>query len=215
MNPRPTSGSNPAFSNLDDESLAAELTQGQHEALAVLFERHSRSVFLVSRQILRDYGEAEEVVQQVFLETYERISQFDPQKGRFRSWLLKNARHRAIDRKRQLKSRGVYSWTELSEELSHDRPMLELSRQEISHLIAESLAVLSAKERQVLELRLFKGLAFEEIHVQTKETLPAVRNRYYAAINKLRAMLEASDRKESGPQNIKTKGDHGASTRIL
>jgi hypothetical protein len=55
---------------LDDNSLATELVAGRHEALTVLFKRHNPMVFRVARRILGDSGEAEEVVQQTFLEMY-------------------------------------------------------------------------------------------------------------------------------------------------
>jgi DNA-directed RNA polymerase specialized sigma subunit len=68
---------------LDDEELANKLANGCHDALTVLFERHSGLVFRIARRILRNDGEAEETVQQVFLNVYRSIDQFDCQKGSF------------------------------------------------------------------------------------------------------------------------------------
>src|SRR6266446_6410403 len=69
---------------LEDDDLVAELASGHHDALTVLFDRHSALVFRIARRILRDDGEAEETVQQVFLDVYRSIAQFDPRRGSFK-----------------------------------------------------------------------------------------------------------------------------------
>lgn len=210
MTLRPSADANPSLVDLDDDALAAELNRGRHDALAVFFERHSSSVFRISRRILGDYGEAEEVVQQVFLETYERIAQFDPRKGHFKSWLMRKAIRRAIDRKRHLKSQGIYGWTEIDEEatadLSSEGAILQLSRQEIGHLVKELLEALPARERKVINLRFFKGFTLEEVQRETKETLPAVRHLYYGGLKKLRSALLGRGVKPITDESSKGKG---------
>jgi RNA polymerase sigma-70 factor (ECF subfamily) len=192
MSPRSTAA-NPALVHLDDNALAAELRRGGHGALSVLFERYSSSVFRIARRILDDYGEAEEVVQQVFLETYERIAQFDSGKGSLRSWIFRMTTLRAIDRKRHLKSQGIYRWTEIDEQGTAERrpgeAILQLSRHEIGHLIKELLGSLSVRERKVIKLSFFRGMTLREVQGETKETLPAVRHLYYDALAKLRLAL--------------------------
>jgi len=194
MSPRSTAA-NPALVHLDDNALAAELRRGGHGALTVLFERYSSSVFRIARRIVDDYGEAEEVVQQVFLETYERIAQFDSEKGSLRSWIFRMTTLRAIDRKRHLKSQGIYRWTELDEQgTAESRPgqaILQLSRQEIGHLIKELLRSLSVREREVIKLSFFRGLTLREVQGEIKETFPAVRHLYYDALAKLRLALRS------------------------
>src|ERR1700727_322058 len=102
MNPKFPKADDTCLRRLEDESLLAEVSLGCDEAFTVLYERHCRSVFRVARRILDDWGEAEEIVQQVFLESYQRISQFNPQRGTLLSWLLSMAKYRAIDRRRHL-----------------------------------------------------------------------------------------------------------------
>lgn len=66
---------------LDDEELMASLKAGRSDALAVLFDRYHRRVLSIALKIVRDSGEAEEVIQNVFLEIFRAVAQFDPSKG--------------------------------------------------------------------------------------------------------------------------------------
>lgn len=66
---------------LSDEKLMVQLRGGINDALAVLFERYNRLVFAIALKIVRDRGEAEDVTQNVFLEIYNSMAQFDPGKA--------------------------------------------------------------------------------------------------------------------------------------
>jgi len=182
---------NGALSELDDKSLTVALKDGQHDALTVLFQRHSSTVFRVCRRILGDDGEAEDTVQEVFMDVYRRISQFDPERSSFRTWVMTTARSRAIDRKRHLQSSGVYRWVEMSETTVAGNPsnngLGSFSPGDRTRFVRQLLAVLSSKERQVIHLHLFRDLTLEETHEQLKSPLSAVRHLYYGAMKKLRA----------------------------
>src|ERR1700724_1046999 len=102
---------------LSDEDLVAQLVAGTHDALTVLLERYSGMVFSIARRALKDNGEAEETVQQVFLDIYKAANQFDREKASFKTWLLQFAYHRAINRKKHLAAKGFYTTEELVEEL--------------------------------------------------------------------------------------------------
>ena len=94
---------------LTDEQLMALLQDGAGDALAVLFDRYQRLVFSIALKIVRDRGEAEDVMQTVFLEIYRSVAQFDPAKGTLKVWLLQFAYHRAFNRKKYLNIRDFYS----------------------------------------------------------------------------------------------------------
>src|SRR5271156_7018328 len=83
---------------LTDDQLMVQLQDGVNDALAVLFERYHRLVFSIALKIVRDRGEAEDVTQNVFLEIYSSVAQFDPGKGTTKVWLLQYAYHRAFNR---------------------------------------------------------------------------------------------------------------------
>ncbi|HUN60909.1 MAG TPA: sigma factor, partial [Candidatus Sulfotelmatobacter sp.] len=66
---------------LNDEELMGQLQAGQGDALAVLFDRYHRLVLSIALKIVRDRGEAEDVMQNVFLEIFRAAAQFNPSKG--------------------------------------------------------------------------------------------------------------------------------------
>ena len=103
-----------------DEELVADLLANEPDALTVLFERHGALVFRIARYILRNDAEAEDAVQQVFLDMFRAAEQFEPEKGSFKCWLLMFSYHRTFNCRRQLRTHRFYdskSIEELPQEL--------------------------------------------------------------------------------------------------
>lgn len=186
------------FAGLDDNSLAAELVAGRHEALTVLYIRHSNAVFRAARRILGDSGEAEEVVQQTFLETYQHITEFDSSKGPFLAWLLRRAKFRAVNRRDHLNAERFYHWTAIDEAAtalrSADYGPSNVHRQEVEPILDEFLRKLPFRHRQVLSLTFFDGLTAEELAVQIKESVHVVRHLLYEGLKRLRTAAQKRDR---------------------
>jgi RNA polymerase sigma-70 factor (ECF subfamily) len=91
--------------NVSDEDLLRQLRSGATDALAVLFDRHCRQVFSTAHRILRDSGEAEDLMQEVFLEIYRDAGTFDPGSGSVKTWILQCANRRSLNRWQYLKLR--------------------------------------------------------------------------------------------------------------
>jgi RNA polymerase sigma-70 factor (ECF subfamily) len=181
------------LSSLSDEQLVANLAAGHHDALTVLFARHSALVFRIARRMLRDDGEAEETVQQVFFDVYRAIKQFNPDKASFKVWLLQFAFHRTFNRKQQLQSQHVFDWKDLDEVLPElfreaGRP-LQLSSQELAYLVRQLLAELKPRQREVIISTFFEGLTAEEIASRSGESAAVVRHNLYRGLAKLRSAL--------------------------
>src|ERR1700721_4176740 len=146
------------LNELSDPELLARLVGGDHTSLAVIFDRYHRLVFSVAVRILRDEGEAEDVVQTVFLNIFEGAINFDPLKGTLKVWLLQYAYHRAINRRRSLSAQGVYLWDELDGANERVRaPEMETLR-----YCEQMLTRLKPLQRQVLELTYFEGWTAQE-----------------------------------------------------
>src|SRR5437016_3872257 len=73
---------------LSVEELMQQATTGRLDAMAILFDRYHRLVFDVAFRIVRDPGEAEDVVQNVFLDVFRAMANFDPRKGILKVWVL-------------------------------------------------------------------------------------------------------------------------------
>jgi RNA polymerase sigma-70 factor, ECF subfamily len=178
---------------LNDNDLMAHLRSGQGDALAVLFDRYHRLVLSIALKIVRDRGEAEDVMQNVFLEIFRAAAQFDPAKGTTKTWLLQYAYHRSLNRRQQLAARHFYRETTIEDvetRTSDSGPLLgRFSHPELKHLLRQGLATLSGRQRQVLELATYDGLSMSEIAHKTGESLTNVRHYYYRGLKKLRSLI--------------------------
>ena len=176
-----------------DEQLMEMLKAHETEALGILFNRYCRLVFNIACKIVRDRAEAEDVMQQVFVEVYVDAAKFDRDRGTFKTWLLQYAYHRSINRRKYLNTRGLYDVTAAhptTPEIANPAPQRAgLSSQDWANVIRQALQQLHEKERQAIELACFEGLEFPEIARQMCESLPNARNRFYRGLKKLRALI--------------------------
>lgn len=196
---------------MDDVGLAKSLQNGCNDALTVLFERYSPLVFHIARNIVKDEWEAEETVQQVFLDLYRAIGQFNSERGTFKTWMLQFAYHRSIDRREHLLCKRFYNSSELNDAvvgqtIIANRSLRQLSPPEAARFIEQILGTLKPSQRRVIELTYFDGLTAEEIASKIGETAVAVRNHLYRGLAKLRgALLAGSNATE--PFNAQRKGE--------
>jgi len=178
---------------LSDADLMAHLRAGCNDALAILFDRYSRLVLSVAVKIVRDPGEAEDVMQTVFLEIFRSVAQFDPAKGTTKVWILQYAYHRAINRRQHLNARSFYDQTNLEvvENRLPETPSTlgNLTQNELKYLIRQGLATLNGAQRQVIELASSNGLSMKEIATKTGDSLVNVRHHYYRGLQKLRLFV--------------------------
>jgi RNA polymerase sigma-70 factor, ECF subfamily len=178
---------------LTDDQLMVQLQAGVNDALAVLFERYHRLVFSIALKIVRDRGEAEDVTQNVFLEIYSSMAQFDPGKGTLKVWLLQYAYHRAFNWKGYLNRRNFYNQEDIEEldPLCHGEFFSagKYAPGELQRLIQQGLASLGAPQKQVIELANYQGLSMKEIANKTGDSLSNVRHHYYRGLQNLRSFI--------------------------
>lgn len=203
---RPEARDYSRLSHLPDEGLMECLQEGQADALAVLFDRYHRLVLSVALRILRDSGEAEDVMQSVFLEIFRSAGQFDSSKGNTKVWILQYAYHRSLNRRHYLNLRGFYERTEdatLTQRAYTPADSRSLGMLESARLVQEALARLNKTQKRTLELAFFEGLTMHEIAEKTGESFTNVRHHYYRGLEKLRALLCApsTDQDEPPPQS--------------
>jgi RNA polymerase sigma-70 factor, ECF subfamily len=178
---------------LSDERLAGCLQDGDPDALTILFERHSPRLFAIARRILRNDAEAEDAVQQIFLDVFRSIQQFDPAKGEFKTWLLMFAYHRSFNRRRHLYTTGFFSTDSLEETfldgISGSTPPTAYPPILAGILIKQILSSLQPRQRRTIELVYYEGLTAEEVAVRTGETVRVVRHNLYRGLETLRKTL--------------------------
>lgn len=177
-----------------DDELMRELQSGNGDALSVIFDRYHRLVLVTALRIVHDMGEAEDLMQSVFFEIFQKAVQFDPAKGTLNSWILQYAYHRSINRKSYLTVRQFYNCVDLPADGQQELWISKVSipEQEATRLVSESLALLNDQQREVMELVFFGEMTLKEIAEQTQQTFGTVRHHYYRGLRRLRDILSAT-----------------------
>jgi RNA polymerase sigma-70 factor (ECF subfamily) len=174
-----------------DEDLLLRVQQQDEEALLLLFRRYHALVFSIGCRILRDdEGEAEDLVQEVFLHLFSKVRTFDPAKGAGRSWLVQVIYRRAFDRRGWLARRHFYSGTDLENNANALVEEGNLENEVIERLTVQQLRIafdqLTDRQRETLEMFFFEGLTLAEIAERSGESVQNVRHHYYRGLEHLR-----------------------------
>ena len=161
-------------------------------ALAELYDRYRLILFGLILRILNSRGEAEDVLQELFLQVWQRAGQFDEMRGRPFTWLATLARSRAIDRLRALDSRERTAQeaareTEARETVSDAAD--DAVRSEQGEVVRRALAELPEEQRRCLVLAYFEGLTQSEIAARLDQPLGTVKTRMRSGLIRLRELL--------------------------
>ena len=187
--PEERKGSTSPVEQSSDEALMAMLRDGEQDAIGCLFRRHARTIHTVGKRILNDPGEAEDLVQEVFLYVFRKRDLYDSSKGSARSWLIQIAYTQAFLRRRKLKSLGLYAAVPGGDcnshpsELTYDRSVEALFGRNRWKAILDDL---TGDQEQVLKLHFFEGYTFAEIADRLGQTYSNIRNHHYRGLEKLR-----------------------------
>ena len=168
----------------------ARLQKREPKALEILFDRYSRLVRGIAIRTLKDYGEAEDALQDTFLYLYRRAAVFDTRKGSAKAWIVQVAFHRALDRKLRLRRSGYFLGAEI-DSLNDTLPATtDLDREIGARLdraqLKRAFAEIPEAQRRTLEMFYFEGLELREIAENSNESLGNVRHHYYRGLERLR-----------------------------
>jgi RNA polymerase sigma-70 factor, ECF subfamily len=171
-----------------DAALVARLRSGDQAAMTELYDRYSSLVYSVALRVLADTGQAEDVLQEVFLQLWRNPGAFNAARGRLAPWLAVIARHKAID---QL--RGRREQTDIEDVvLATDARLDEAAdRNRASERVRGVLAGMPAEQRKALEMAFFQGLTHTEIAQQNGDPLGTVKTRIRSGLQQLRKAFQA------------------------
>ena len=176
------------MSQVDERALSDRLARGDREALSALYATHASVVFAVVQRLVRNRAEAEELVQETFLEAWRRAAHYQPERANVAAWLVTIAKSRAIDR---LRSKGTSDRTLELEGRAVPAPpgqpdeLYDLAR--LSSQVRRRVAELPIEQRSLLELAWDEGLSQRQIAVRTGLPLGTVKTRTRAALQTLHA----------------------------
>lgn len=177
-------------SQIPDNELLRAIARGDETALADCYDRYRLILFGLILRILHDRDEAEDCLQEVFLQVWRRARDFDESRGRAFTWLVTIARSRALDRLRASGSRLRLA-TEAARAPHEDvsDAAREAVRSEEGAIVREALAELPEEQRHPLLLAYFEGLTQTEIAERLGDPLGTVKTRMRSGMIKLRELL--------------------------
>jgi RNA polymerase sigma-70 factor, ECF subfamily len=183
-----------AAAGLGVEEVIARIARGDRGALRSAYDAFAGRAMAIALRILRSAEEAEEVVQDTFVEIWRRAPDYRPERGTPGAWIAAIARSRAIDRLRD-RARAEKTILTLASEPPREPeppPSESADRRQERTRVRAALDALPAEQRRTVELAYFGGLTQSEIARATGDALGTVKTRIRLGMEKLAdALLEA------------------------
>lgn len=177
-----------------DEELLRRVALQDRAAFALLYDRLSGVLYSMALRILQDSAEAEDVIQDVFLQIWDKASTYDPRLGRPFSWAMTLTRNRSIDRLRSLKRR--YEFLAEATETAQATPLFaadgghEVYQRETVTQVRRAMDGLPLEQRQAVEMAFLGGMTQYEIAEKLGQPLGTIKARIRRGILKLKEKME-------------------------
>jgi len=181
---------------VSDEALMEAITEHRPEALNEFYSRHGGRLKSVIGNVVREEGDADDVLQDILLQIWHEADHYSPKAGKLLGWVATLARRRAIDRlrRKQAYCRAKERYQEhLNEQLgaaegSHSFAE-DVSRSDLRHFLDRRLNLLPKHQREALELAFLAGMSHREIASVTRAPLGTVKTRLELGLQKLTQSL--------------------------
>jgi RNA polymerase sigma-70 factor (ECF subfamily) len=176
----------------DDYDLMERIERRDADALSIMIDRYGGLIFTLGLRMLRDRGEAEELVSDVFLEIWRRAERYDPNRGAPMTYLVTLGRSRAVDRQRSAASRSrgqVSSSSAIDAASDSPDPSMSAVLVENAGRVRLAMGQLEPIYRQCVELAFFDGLSHTQIAEKLDKPLGTVKTYIRQGLIRLRDCL--------------------------
>jgi len=173
---------------VSDELLLTRAKDGDQQAMTELFDQYSGMVYSVALRVLKDPGQAEDVMQEIFFQVWRNPDAFVAGRGSLGAWLAVMARNRAIDALRRRRPTDPVEDVVLA---SSSDLGSEIERNRMMERVREVLRNLPMEQQTSVELAFFEGLTHSEIAAKTGDPLGTVKTRIRSALITLRKAITA------------------------
>lgn len=182
------------MNEIQDSELLHRVALRDQNAFAMLYDRYATVLYSLCLAIVKRQDDAEDVLQECFLQIWEKAYAFDGLKGSVYTWLVTMTRNRAIDR---LRSKQFQMSKQRQPDFDFETiaagegssPLESASLAERAHLVHRAFAALPVEQREVLQMAYFQGYSQSEIAQQLRVPLGTVKTRTRQAMKKLHALL--------------------------
>ncbi len=179
------------LSGVPDETLLEKISQHQQPALNELYGRYGRTLKAVIDSVVHEEAEADDVLQEIFLQIWKEANNYSPKAGKPLGWVVTIARRRAIDRlrRRQAYSRARDRYSEQLDRQPQTRPRRDSDDPfvlgDLRKFLKKKMRCLPDYQREAIELAFFNGLSHREIAAATDTPLGTVKTRLELGLQKL------------------------------
>jgi RNA polymerase sigma-70 factor (ECF subfamily) len=180
---------------LADEELISLAGQGEAQAFAVLYDRHSRAAYSLAYRMMGETQAAEDLVQDGFLKVWRGAESYRVERGSVRTWILSIVHNRGIDQLRSTASRRrTQEKVEASAPVSQpSEAFAETLRNSQREQVREALGTLPQEQLKILELAYFSGYTHVEIAELLSLPLGTVKGRMRLGLKKIRDYFDSED----------------------
>ncbi len=162
---------------------------GDREAFGTLFEQYKNLVYKTAYLMLGETTEAEDALQEIFVQVYRSLSGFDPRKAAFTTWLYRVTFNYCLNHRRK-KHPFTLPLEDISPALRSEFPSAQLAEEEV---LQQAIGKLTDRQRAVVILRYFWDLPYAEIAQILDIPLGTVKSRIDLALKTLRKVLEEQE----------------------
>lgn len=154
-----------AAGSTDTSALLVRSAAGDEQAFAALYDAMAGRALGLAVRVLRDRAQAEEVLQEAFLELWRTAASFDPQRGSATSWVMTLVHRRAVDRVRSAEaaSRRDVTYHQQNTAVEHDATAEAAHASLEARRVRKALEALSQVQREAVELAFFGGLTHTQV----------------------------------------------------
>jgi RNA polymerase sigma-70 factor (ECF subfamily) len=174
--------------------LLARVAKRERAAFEQLYDRYVNILYATAMKFLKEDADAQDVVQDVFIQIWDKAKLYDPAKGKPLTWALTLTRNRSIDRIRAIQRRtrlrdDFEKETVLDESAGVREALSGVDASEKSQILRDAVGRLSPEQRKVIELAFFRGFTQSEIADRLGEPLGTVKARARRGLMKLKEIL--------------------------
>ena len=171
-----------------EQELVGLLKEQNNDAFNYLYDHYSGALFTIINQIVSDKDTARDVLQEIFVNIWKKISTYDETKGRLFTWMLNIARNAAIDK---VRSKGYRDNQRTQPIAEGENAGMGMSSNPIVNDVGlkKVLTTLNEDYRKLIDLSYFQGFTHEEIAKMLGIPLGTVKTRIRTAISQLRTMI--------------------------
>jgi len=184
--------------DLTDEHLMHAIQQRDPEAIGHLHDRYASTLKALIMRVLHNDAESDDMLQEIFVEIWDRAGSYDPAKGKALGWIVTLTRRRAIDRLRKREAYGRMEERLLEETKRDPQDSIAHVEEDVAHSemrqhLTRVLATLPVAQREVIELAFYKGMSQREIAASTGIPLGTIKTRIELAMKKIADALRGME----------------------